>query len=51
MMKMIVKASTKYKIKDSDEMQLFLHMKRKGSSTTKNKKQYSRKDKHKSHDY
>lgn len=50
-MKMIVKASTKYKIKDSDEMQLFLHMKRKGSSATKNKKQYSRKDKHKSCDY
>ena len=51
MMKMIVKASTKYKITDSDEMQLFLHMKRKGSNAIKNKKQYSRKNKHKSHDY
>ena len=45
-MKMIVKPTTKYKIQDADEMQLFLHMKRKGASMTKNKKQYKRKDKH-----
>ena len=38
--------STKYKIQDADEMQLFLHLKRKGASATKNKKAYSRRDKH-----
>ena len=37
--------STKYKIQDADEMQLFMHMKRKGASATKNKKAYSRREK------
>ena len=37
-MKIIVKPDRKYKIQSEDEMQLFLHMKRKGASMTKNKK-------------
>lgn len=41
------KPSTKYQIQDAEEMMLFLHMKRKGASYTKNKKQYNRKPKHK----
>lgn len=41
------KPSTKYQIQNADEMMLFLHMKRKGTSCTKNKKQYNRKQKHK----
>ena len=31
-----------------DEMQLFLHLKRKGASATKNKKAYARREKHQS---
>ena len=42
----VQKPSTKYKIQDADEMQLFMHMKRKGASATKNKKAYARRDKH-----
>ena len=42
-----VTPSIKYKIQDGDEMQLFLHMKRKGASATKNKKAYARHGKHK----
>ena len=41
------KPSTKIRIKTPEEMMLFLHMKRKGVSCTKNKKQYNRKPKHK----
>lgn len=44
---MTVTPSIKYKIQDGDEMQLFLHMKRKGASATKNKKAYARHGKHK----
>ena len=47
---MKIKPSMKYKIRDESEMQLFLHMKRKGSNVTKNKKQYNRKKKHKTND-
>lgn len=46
-MKIVIKPSMKYKIQDDKEMQMFLHMKRKGASTTKNKKQYNRKEKYK----
>ena len=48
---MTVTPSIKYKIQDSDEMQLFMHMKRKGASTTKNKKAYARHGKHKGRGY
>lgn len=41
------KPSTKYRIQDPEEMMMFLHIKRKGASCTKNKKQYNRKPKHK----
>lgn len=43
---MTVKASRKYKITDPDEMQMFIHMKRKGASSTKNGKAYKRREKH-----
>ena len=43
--------STKYKIQDSDEMQLFMHVKRRGASATKNKKAYARHGKHKGRGY
>ena len=49
-MKTTFKPDRKYKIKSEDEMQLFLHMKRKGESMTKNKKVYNRKQKHKNKD-
>lgn len=45
-MKLKIKPSYKYKIGSQEEMQLFLHMKRKGASKTKNAKAYSRKEKH-----
>lgn len=48
---MTVTPSIKYKIQDADEMQLFMHMKRKGASTTKNKKAYARHGKHKGRGY
>lgn len=48
---MTVTPSIKYKIQDSDEMQLFMHMKRKGASATKNKKAYARHGKHKGRGY
>lgn len=40
------KPSNKYKM-NQDEIQMHLHLKRKGSSTTKNGKAYNRKEKHK----
>ena len=43
--------STKYKIQDIDEMQLFMHVKRRGASATKNKKAYARHGKHKGRGY
>lgn len=43
--------STKYKIQDIDEMQLFMHVKRRGASATKNKKAYARHSKHKGRRY
>ena len=46
-----VTPSIKYKIQDADEMQLFMHMKRKGASATKNKKAYARHGKHKGRGY
>ena len=46
-----VTPSIKYKIQDADEMQLFIHMKRKGASATKNKKAYARHGKHKGRGY
>ena len=49
-MKLTFKPDRKYKIQSEDEMQLFLHMKRKGASTTKNKKVYNRKQKHRNKD-
>lgn len=49
-MKTTFKPDYKYKIQSEDEMQLFLHMKRKGASTTKNKKAYNRKQKHRNKD-
>jgi len=49
-MKVTFKPDRKYKIQSEDEMQLFLHMKRKGASMTKNKKAYNRKQKHKTKD-
>lgn len=48
---MTVTPSIKYKIQDADEMQLFMHMKRKGASATKNKKAYARHGKHKGRGY
>ena len=36
---------------DADEMQLFMHLKRKGASATKNKKAYTRHGKHKGRGY
>lgn len=45
-MKLKIKPSYKYKIGSQEEMQSFLHMKRKGASKTKNAKVYSRKEKH-----
>ena len=46
---MTVTPSIKYKIQDADEMQLFIHMKRKGASATK--KAYARHGKHKGRGY
>lgn len=43
---MTIKASTKYKIQDADEMAMFLHLKRKGASITKNGRAYQRRAKH-----
>lgn len=48
---MTITPSIKYKIQDADEMQLFMHMKRKGASATKNKKAYTRHGKHKGRGY
>ena len=48
---MTVTPSIKYKIQDADEMQLFMHMKRKGASATRNKKAYARHGKHKGRGY
>lgn len=42
----IVKPDAKYRITTEEEMQNFLHMKRKGASTTQNGKAYKRKEKH-----
>ena len=44
-MKITVKPSYKYKM-EGEELQNYLHLKRKGASTTKNGKTYSRKTKH-----
>lgn len=44
-MKITVKPSYKYKMNE-EELQNYLHLKRKGASTTKNGKAYSRKSKH-----
>lgn len=44
-MTIVVKPDAKYRI-TTEEMQSFLHMKRKGASTTKNGKAYKRKEKH-----
>lgn len=40
------KPSTKYKITDRSEMELHLHMKRKGGHTHRDKSSYRRKEKH-----
>lgn len=45
-MKIKIKPSLKYKM-DKEELNNFLHLKRKGSSSTKNTKIYNRKNKHK----
>ena len=42
----VVKPDAKYRITTEEEMQNFLHMKRKGASTTQNGKAYKRKEKH-----
>lgn len=42
----VVKPDAKYRITTEEEMQSFLHMKRKGASTTKNGRAYRRKEKH-----
>lgn len=45
--KMTFKANElKYKM-DKDELEMFLHMKRKGSNVTRDKSKFSRKEKHK----
>ena len=41
------KPSTKYKITNREEMELHLHLKRKGSHTYRDKSSYQRHDKHK----
>ena len=41
------KPSTKYKITDREEMELHLHLKRKGGHTHRDKSSYQRHDKHK----
>ena len=41
----------KMRITTDEEMQMFLHMKRKGSSMTKNGKAYRRRDKHNKPNY
>lgn len=43
--KMTITPTMKYKM-DSDEVQLFLHMKRKGSHVGKDNTKYKRKEKH-----
>lgn len=45
-MKIKVKPSYKYKIRTEEEMNKFLHNKRKGSAVFKNKKKYNRKNKY-----
>ncbi len=45
--KMIIKIDTKYRITTQEEMESFLHTKRKGASQTKNGRAYRRHDKHK----
>ena len=41
-----IRPEQKVRITTEEEMQMFLHMKRKGSSTTKNGKAYRRREKH-----
>ena len=41
------KPNTKYKITSREEMELHLHLKRKGGHTHRNKSSYQRHDKHK----
>lgn len=41
-----IKPEQKMRITTDEEMQMFLHMKRKGSSMTKNGKAYRRREKH-----
>lgn len=41
------KPSTKYKITSREEMELHLHLKRKGGHTHRNKSSYQRHNKHK----
>lgn len=50
MSKKLFKPSLKYKM-DDDEIQMHLHLKRKGSNLSKNKKKYSRRNKHNKFDY
>lgn len=45
-MTIVVKPEQKARITTDEEMQMFLHMKRKGSSMTKNGKAYRRREKH-----
>ena len=45
-MTIVVKPEQKMRITTDKEMQMFLHMKRKGSSMTKNGKAYRRREKH-----
>lgn len=42
----LIKAERKHRITTREEMDLFLHMKRKGSSMTENGKAYKRKGKY-----
>lgn len=41
-----IRPEQKVRITTEEEMQMFLHMKRKGSSMTKNGKAYHRREKH-----
>ena len=45
-MTIIIKPEQKARITTDEEMQMFLHMKRKGSSVAKNGKAYRRREKH-----
>lgn len=50
-MTITIKPEQKMRITTDEEMQMFLHMKRKGSSMTKNGKAYRRREKHQKLNY